>query len=201
MCVVVFVYLGVCRVTLENRSVERRDSSVCLSLLGCFPRTQEALDITLAGGKKKNTIANHSRKMLGLQTQTEGWGGKQKGRERERMRWERVKELRMRAGGRRMKRGGRTQDEVMTLMHVLTLCVTPGPERRTEDGSLRRRSSVTGWAVVSQRRAEQLTSRGEKEKLPRSGELYFRGLSFRNSQHLRRHKGCVLLLCCCCIAL
>ncbi len=47
----VFVYLSVCWVTLENRTVERRDSSVCLSLLGFFPRTQEALDITLAGEK------------------------------------------------------------------------------------------------------------------------------------------------------
>lgn len=75
-CVAGFVYLSVRWVTLENRPVERRDSSVCLSLLGCFPRTQEALDITLAG--EKNTIANHSRKMLGLQTQSEGVGEEDK---------------------------------------------------------------------------------------------------------------------------
>lgn len=56
VCVAVFVYLGECRVTLENRPTERRDSSVCLSLLGCFPRTQETLDITLAGEKTRLLI-------------------------------------------------------------------------------------------------------------------------------------------------
>lgn len=52
VCVAVFVYLSVCWLTLENRPVVHRDISVCLSLLGCFPRTQEDLDITLAGEKK-----------------------------------------------------------------------------------------------------------------------------------------------------
>lgn len=74
-----FVYLGVCRVTLENRPVECRDSSVCLSLLGCFPRTQEALNITLVKGRERKkiyTITNHSRRMLGLQSRSRGGGRK-----------------------------------------------------------------------------------------------------------------------------
>lgn len=78
-----FVYLGVCRVTLENRPVECRDSSVCLSLLGCFPRTQEALNITLAKGRERKkiyTIANHSRRMLGLRSRSQGGGTKSRRR-------------------------------------------------------------------------------------------------------------------------
>lgn len=51
VCGADFVYFSVHWATLENRPVECRDSSVCLSLLGCFPRTQEALDITLASEK------------------------------------------------------------------------------------------------------------------------------------------------------
>ena len=97
VCVADFVYLSVCWVTLENRPVECRDSSVCLSLLGCFPRTQEALDITLAG-KKKITTANHSRKMLGLQQRTKGRDRRQKGQKRDgRMREEKVEESGKRA--------------------------------------------------------------------------------------------------------
>lgn len=60
----VFVYIGVRRVTPE-----RRDSSVCLSLLGSFPRTQEAGDITL--GIIKNTLADRSRRKGGGQNALE----------------------------------------------------------------------------------------------------------------------------------
>lgn len=47
----------------------------------------------------------------------------------------------------------------MKLMHVLTLCITLGP-RGGWSGSIRHRSSVTGWAVVSQRCTEKVTSMG-----------------------------------------
>lgn len=58
-------------------------------------------------GWGKNTIANHSRKMLGLQS--EGRGGRQKVQERE--------------------REEALQDEVMALMYVLSLGVTLGLRR------------------------------------------------------------------------
>lgn len=60
-------------------------------------------------GWGKNTIANHSRKMLGLQTQTGGCAERQKGQERENKirEEEKVEESRMRAGRRRQRKSQR----------------------------------------------------------------------------------------------
>lgn len=107
VCVAVFVYLGVRRVTLENRPVERGDSSVCLSLLGCFPRTQEALDITLAG--EKTLLLIIARRCWGCRRRARDKGGRQKVQEgkTEDERGKRPKRFR--------EKGGRVQDKVWAL--------------------------------------------------------------------------------------
>ncbi len=122
VCVAVFVYLGVRWVTLENRPVERRDSSVCLSLLGCFPRTQEALDITLAG--EKTLLLIIAGRCWDCRCRVKGRGGRQKVQERK---------------GRMREGGGRERRE-STCPH--SGCHT-GTELRMEKGSVRHRSSVT----------------------------------------------------------
>lgn len=106
VCVAVFVYLGVRWVTLENRPMARRDSSVCLSLLGCFPRTQEALDITLAGEKT-----------LLLIIAGRCWDCRRRARDRRDRQKVQERELKMREGGGRryLEKGERAQDEVLAL--------------------------------------------------------------------------------------
>lgn len=78
-------------------------------------------------GWGENTIANHSGKMLGLQTQSEGKGSETK-RTRER-REDEIERRGRRQQKKELEKGGRAQNEVMALMHVLPLCVTLGLRR------------------------------------------------------------------------